>query len=154
MKQWSIGLAVAAVIAALIYWIVTGIADVAQRATAIHDDVITRYVRLLQQRDYAAAWDQCLAANLQSTFSQPAFVAAHTEHHRQYGPLQDWTQTDITHEANLFSDESVIGINAILHYKDRDVFVSYKVDSSIVPYRIQEIFGSPGSSTALESGIW
>ena len=155
MKKVLIGIAVAAAVVALLAFIFVQMREITRRASAISGDLITRYVGLLVRGAYEEAYDTCLAERYQSVTSRSAFVAAHRAHVQEYGPLEGWKERTYEHEADLFnSEESVSGIRGILHYAKRDVFVSYKVDSLVKPYRIRKIFGSPGTSTSLSAGIW
>ena len=154
MRKVLIGIAVAAAVVALLVFIYIQMRDVTRRASAISGGLITRYVGLLVDGAYEEAYDTCLAERYQGATSRSAFVAAHKAHFQEYGPLAGWEETIYEPEYDLFSGESVIGIRGILHYANRDVFVSYKVDSLAKPYRIREIFGSPGTSTSLSAGIW
>lgn len=154
MKTKLVGLAVALAVIGLVYFMATSIRAVAQRGTEITEGVVTRYVGLLQEEKYGEAWDCCLAASYQQHTPREAFAAAHAARRRSFGALERWTATDYQHEADLLSDESLIGINAVLHYAERDVFVLYKVDSVVEPLRIQATLGSAGTSTMLSSGSW
>ena len=154
MRKVLIGIAVAAAVVALLVFIYVQMRDVTRRASAISGGLITRYVGLLVDGAYEEAYDTCLAERYQGTTSRSAFAAAQRAHVEEYGPLKGWEETIYEHEADLFSGELVIGIRGILHYANRDVFVSYKVDSLVKPYRIRRILGSPGTSTSLSAGIW
>ncbi len=155
MRKVLIGIAVAAAVVALLVFIYVQMREVTRRASAISGGLITRYVGLLVDGAYEEAYDTCLAERYQRATSRSAFVAAHRAHVEEYGSLKGWEERTYEHEADLFnSEESVIGIRGILHYANRDVFVSYKVDSLVKPYRIREVFGSPGTSTSLSAGIW
>lgn len=154
MKNVIIAVLVGIAVAALGVFIYTRMKAVTVLAAAISDDVVARYVRLVVSRRYDEAYDSCLSAEYQKKTSRSVFVAAHREHVEKYGMLVGWKETHYQHEANLFSSESLIGLNGILNYANRDVFVLYKVVSTAKPYRIGEIFGSPGTSTSLSSGIW
>lgn len=150
-------LMIALVVVALVlfgFFAIRGIRSVAARGDAITQGLINRYVGLLQQGQVEAAWADCVSEGLQGSVTHSEFARAHEARAQEYGALQGWTQTDYQHEANLFSKESVIGINGVLHYERRDVFVLYKVDPDVQPYRIQQMFGSAGSSTMMSEGIW
>jgi hypothetical protein len=154
MKKILIGVTVGVAVIALVVFIYTQMRAVTQRASEITGDLITRYVALIQGGAYEQAYDTCLSESLRKETTQADFVAAQKDHVTQYGPLEGWEDTIYEHEANLFNDESLIGVRAILHYTNRDIFVSYKVDSATKPYRIKEIYGSPGTSSSLSWGIW
>ncbi len=154
MKNVIIGIVVAIAVIALIVFIYTQMKAVVERASAISQDVISRYVGLIEVGKYEEAYDSCLSDKYMKGTTRAEFVAEHTARKEEYGPLKGWTETKYQHEANLFTSESLIGINAILHYENRDVFALYKVDSAVEPYRIREIFGSVGTSTSLSRGIW
>ncbi len=154
MKRILIVVAVVGAVVALIVFIFSSMKAVTAQAEAISNDVITRYVGLLESGQYSEAYDSCLAASFQETTTRVEFVSAHAAHAAEYGSLSGWEQTTYEHEANLFSSESLIGIRGVLSYANRDVFVLYKVDSNVMPYRIVEILGSPGASTTLSHGVW
>lgn len=154
MKPWLIGILVAVAVVGMGYFVVTQFQSVARRGDAISGGVVTRYVELLKQEHYGEAWDTCLSESYQAQTSRAEFIAAHQARRQKFGPLTGWTQTDYQHEANLFNDESLIGINGQLHYSGRDVFFLYKVDSAVQPYLIKELVGGEGNSTNLSSGVW
>ena len=154
MKKVLIGIAVGAAVVALLVFIFVQMRETTRRASAISGGLLSRYVGLLRDGAYEEAYDTCLAERYQRATSRSAFVAAQRAHVEEYGPLKGWEETIYEPEYDLFSGESVIGIRGILHYANKDVFVSYKVDSLVKPYRIRRIFGSPGTSTSLSEGIW
>ncbi|OIP44245.1 MAG: hypothetical protein AUK47_01145 [Deltaproteobacteria bacterium CG2_30_63_29] len=154
MKNVLIGVAVAIAVIALIVFIYVKMKAVTERAAAISEDVIARYVGLLQSRKYEEAYDTCLSDGFKKKWPKAEFVAAHQARVDEFGALQGWKENDYQHEANLFTSESLIGFNGILSYANREVFVLYKVDSAIQPYLIMEIAGSIGTSTSLSQGIW
>jgi len=154
MKNVLIGVTIAIVVIALIVFIYIKMKAVTERAATISEDVIARYVGLLQSGRYEEAYDTCLSENFRKKTSKAQFVTAHKARVDKFGALQGWKETDYQHEANLFTSESLIGINGILSYANREVFVLYKVDSAIQPYLIMEIAGSIGTSTSLSQGSW
>jgi hypothetical protein len=154
LKKILIVVATLGAVLALGLFIWSSMRAVTARADAISQDVIARYVDLIQRGRYREAWDSCLAKTLQEATPVEAFVAAHEAHARELGDLEGWEQTRYDHEADLFSSESLIGIRGVLSYARRDAFVLYQVDSSVEPYRIQAIFGSTGASTSLSEGTW
>lgn len=154
MQKVMVALVVVFVAGALGWFIFRQMSAVVATADAISADVVAPYVGHLKAGQFDEAWDSCLAEPLQLNTPRAAFVAAHAARVEQYGPLAAWTQTTYQHEANLFTDESAIGIRGVLHYERRDVFVLYMVDSKVEPYRIQQIFGSDHGSSTLSEGTW
>ena len=154
MKSALIGSLIAIGIVALVAFIYTRMKAVTDRAARISGDVITRYVRLLESGDYEQAWETCLDERYRKETSLAAFAHAHAERVKAFGALEGFEEKDYQHEANLFSSESLIGINGILHYANRDVFVTYKVDSAVEPFLILETIGGAERSDFLSSGIW
>jgi len=154
MKNGLIAIVVVVAVVALAVFVYRGMKSVVDRGRAISDDVITRYVGHIKAGRYDEAWSGCLSDGYRKGVTLAEFSAAHDAHKQDHGALKGWRQIDYQHEANLFTDESLIGINAVLEYENRDVFVLYKVDSAVLPYRIVQIFGSPGRSDSLSEGIW
>ena len=154
MKNALIGSLVAIGVLALVAFLYIQLQAVTERAARISGDVITRYVSLLESADYEQAWQTCLDPRYQAKTPLAAFVQAHAARVASFGALEGFEEKDFQHEANLFSSESLIGFNGILHYANRDVFVTYKVDSAIEPFRILETIGGAERSDFLSSGVW
>jgi hypothetical protein len=154
VKKVLIGLIAAAAVVGLVTFIWTSMAAISEKADEISESVITRYVLLLQSGQYGSAYDTCLSPKLQSKLPREEFVAAHAARSAAFGRLKGWEQTRYEHEADLFSDESLIAIHGVLSYATQDVFVVYKVDSAIDHHQILEILGSAGKSNSLAPGSW
>ena len=141
-------------VAAIIGFIVHSMREVTRTADEIHKSVGMQYLELLKGQDYEKAYDECLADVLKKDVAKSEFIAQHQNHVAKYGPLESWKQTTYQHEANLFSSESLIGMLYVLSYKERDIFVIYKIDASNKPFQIQEIFGSADTSDSIKPGVW
>jgi len=154
MKNTLIAVLGVITVAALIAFIYTQMKGVADRAATISEEVVTPYVGLLRDARYEDAWNCCLSDGYKAQVSLAEFTAAQAAHVQNHGPLRGWREGNVQHEADLFSSESLIGLNGVLEYEERDVFVLYKVDSAAEPLRIMQVFGSPDRSDSLSEGIW
>lgn len=147
-------LAVLAVLGAGGYWVYGQMRGVAKVGDDISDQLVTRYVSLVQAGRYDEAWEGCLDDTARAAVPQAQFARVHADRVQRWGALTGFRRTTVEHIADLGGEETLVGVRAVLTYERRDVFVSYRVASARQPYRIRASFGSEGRSDSLSEGIW
>jgi hypothetical protein len=155
MKDMQVGLIVVVVLAVIVSggsFIYSKIQGLAAKADIISDNVIQRYVELLQSGKYKEAWETCLSEQARKEIPVEVFIAAKKAHSDDFGVLNGYKRTEVTDEGDINS--TLLGIGAVLEYKKRDLFVKFQVNPDVEPYRIHKIFGSSGNSSSLSEGVW
>ena len=98
-----VGLAIAAVIGAVVWAAIRGQGKDWEVAAEIDRGVMTDYCRLVGEGRYGEAWETCLTASYREEVPREKFVAAHEKRRREAGPLGGAKLLRHSVHRNLFS---------------------------------------------------
>ena len=147
-------LAIAIVVLGSFVFLYYKFSDISAEANTIHEQLIDKYLVLIQAKEYEAAYD-LLGADLHKTVSLQEFSTAHIKRSQELGPLVQWKDINVFTDSNLFSGENRMGLKYVLDFGvGGDGFALYYVDLNSEPYRIVETLGSIDRSDNLRPDIW